>query len=77
MDMREFRKLLCSVDRSYNDFVSLVITFVEIPENSNKITYIKDFIVSHPSANSSDVLEYMVKELGMVESTGIPSLAHV
>ena len=77
MEMKEFRKLLYSVDRSYDDFVSLVISFVMIPGNKNKITCIRDFIVSNPQANSSDVLEYMIKELGMAETKEPPLFAQV
>ena len=65
MTMREFRRLLYSVDRSYDDFVSLVITFVKMPGNRMKGMMIKSYIESHPYADSSDVLQYMIEELGM------------
>ena len=67
MTMREFRELLHGVDRSYDDFVSLVISFVKIPENRTKGVLIKEFIESHPYADSSSVLQYMIDELGMAE----------
>lgn len=67
MTLREFREMLYGVKRSYDDFVSLVITFVKMPGNREKGALIKDFIEMHPGADSSDVLRYMIEELGMVE----------
>ena len=55
-------------DNRDNDFVSLVVSFVRIPENSSKDILIQDYIVSNPRANSSDVLEYMISELGMANN---------
>ena len=55
-------------DNRDDDFVSLVVSFVKIPENSSKDILIRDYIVSHPRANSSDVLEYMISELGMANN---------
>ena len=68
MTMREFRELLYSVDRSYDDFVSLVISFIKIPGNRSKGLQIRDYIVAHPYANSSDVLQFMISDLGMAET---------
>ena len=68
MNINELKEMLYSVDRSYDDFVSLVVSFVRIPENSSKDILIRDYIVSHPRANSSDVLEYMISELGMANN---------
>ena len=68
MNTNELRELLYSVDRSYDDFVSMVVSFVKIPENSSKDILIRDYIVYHPCANSSDVLEYMISELGMANN---------
>lgn len=68
MNINELKEMLYSVDRSYDDFVSLVVSFVKIPENSSKGILIRDYIVSHPRANSSDVLEYMISELGMANN---------
>ena len=67
MTMREFRELLYSVDRSYDDFVSLVISFIKIPGNRSKGLLIRDYIEAHPYANSSDVLQFMISDLGMAE----------
>lgn len=55
-------------DNRDDDFVSLVVSFVKISENSSKDILIRDYIVSHPRANSSDVLEYMISELGMANN---------
>ena len=66
MNTNELKELLYSVDRSYDDFVSLVVSFVKNPGNSSKGLLIRDYIICHPLANSCDVLEYMINELGMV-----------
>ncbi|MBR5968879.1 MAG: hypothetical protein IK016_00885 [Lachnospiraceae bacterium] len=66
--MREFRELLYGVHRSYDDFVSLVVTYVKMPGNSPKALLIKDYIEAHPYADSSDVLQYMIRELGMTDT---------
>ena len=66
MKMREFRDILYGVERSYDDFVCLVISFVKMPGNAFKAALIKDYIDANPSADSSDVLEYMIKDLGML-----------
>ncbi len=72
--MRDFRKILCNVDRSYDGFVSLVISFVKMPGNSEKEIQIRDYITSNPYANSSDVLQFMITELGMAEDINVPVL---
>ena len=74
MTMKEFRELLLSVDRSYDDFVSLVISFVKMPENKGKAGEICDYIRSHPFADSGDVLKFMVDDLGLAENVRIPEL---
>ena len=74
MTMKEFRELLLGVDRSYDDFVSLVISFVKMPENTGKAGEIRDYIQSHPFADSSDVLKYMVENLGLAENIRVPAL---
>ena len=65
MNTNELRELLYTVERSYEDFVSLVISFVKLSGNSDKESLIKDYILSHPWADSSDVLKFMIDELGM------------
>lgn len=65
MNTNELRELLYTVNKSYDDFVSLVISFVKLPGNTDKENIIKDFILSHPYADSSDVLKFMIDELGM------------
>ena len=67
MTMREFREILRNVDRSYDDFVSLVITYIKIPGNRSKALQIRDYIESNPFADSSDVLQFMINELGMAD----------
>ncbi|MBR3305859.1 MAG: hypothetical protein IKI75_01230 [Lachnospiraceae bacterium] len=67
MTMREFREILRNVDRSYDDFVSLVITYIKIPGNRSKALQIRDYIESSPFADSSDVLQFMINELGMAD----------
>lgn len=74
MTMGEFRELLQGVSRSYDDFVSLVISFVKMPGNRVKGTMIRDFIEAHPQADSSDVLQYMISELGLVDITDTKEL---
>ena len=72
MDLREFRKMLCDVDRSYEWFVSLVISFIRMSENNDKAALISDFIQTNPTANSSDVIEYMINELGLSSNVAGP-----
>lgn len=60
MNLREFREMLNNVDRSYDGFVSLVMSFVKTPGNSEKGVQIRDYIESNPYANSSDVLRFMI-----------------
>ena len=67
MDINSFRELLKNVDRSYEDFVSLVITFVKMPGNYEKIVQIENYIRENPLANSGDVLQYMIEKLGMLD----------
>ena len=73
MTMREFRELLYSVDKSYDDFVSLVITFIKMPGNRVKSALIKNYIESNPGVDSSDVLQYMISELGLVPDMQVPT----
>ncbi len=74
MNLKEFRKMLSNVDRSYDGFVNLVMSFVKMPENSEKGLQIRDYIVSNPYANSSDVLQFMITELGLVDDASVPAL---
>ena len=60
--MTDFRKLLKNVDRSYDDFVHAVISYIKTPGNEGKQSVIEDYILSHPEANSSDVLQFMIEE---------------
>ena len=70
LSMSEFRQMLKDVDRSYDDFVHGVISYVKIPGNEAKVQMILDYIIRHPEANSSAVLEFMIKETGYFESIG-------
>ena len=65
--MQGFKELLQHVDRSYEDFVRGVLSYTQIPGNEDKQAMIEEYIFSHPHANSSDVLEYMIKETGFME----------
>ena len=62
-----FKELLQQVDRSYEDFVRGVLAYTQIPGNEDKQAMIEDYIINHPKANSSDVLEYLIKGTGFVE----------
>ena len=70
MNLKEFRKMLSNVDRSYDGFVSLVMAFVKMPGNSEKGLQIRDYILSNPCANSSDVLRFMITEQGLIDVSG-------
>ena len=74
MNLKEFRNMLVNVDRSYDGFVSLVMSFVKMPGNTEKGLKIRDYIVSNPYANSSDVLRFMITELGLVDDVSVPTL---
>ena len=74
MNMREFKNMLINVDRSYDGFVSLVISFVKMPGNGEKGIQIRDYIASNPYANSSDVLQFMIAELGLADDVSMPAL---
>lgn len=76
MNTNELRELLYTVERSYDDFVSLVISFVKLPGNSDKESLIKDYILSHPCTDSSDVLKFMIDELGMANVSSVRDLAY-
>ena len=74
MTIREFRELLYKVDRSYDDFVSLVISYIKILGNRSKALLIRDYIESHPFSDSSDVLQFMIEELGMADMSKVSAL---
>ena len=65
---REFRILLRTVDLYYEDFEHGIISYIELPGNSYKKKMIEDFIINNPSANASDVTEYMINETDFYES---------
>ncbi len=67
--MENFRNMLLQVDRSYDGFVHAVITYVKTPGNEGKQKMIEEFIRSHPNANSSDVLKFMIEKTGFVISS--------
>lgn len=62
--MDRFRELLRTVDAYYEGFEQAVVSYIKMPGNENKMEMIERFIINHPSANSSDVLEFMMKETG-------------
>ncbi len=63
MSINDFRKMLENVDRSYDDFVSSVISYVRIPGNENVMDEIILYIESNPLANSADVLKFMLRDV--------------
>ena len=60
--MTEFREMLNNVNRSYTDFVHAVMTYVNTPGNEKKRFMIEEYIRSNPTANSSDVLQFIVEK---------------
>ena len=62
--MNQFRELLRTVDAYYEGFEHAVVSYIKIPGNENKMKLIEDYIVHNPSANTSDVLEFMMKKTG-------------
>ena len=65
--MDEFKLLLRGVDGYYEGFEMGVITYIKRSNDPERQQMIEDYIRSHPEANSSDVLEYMIKETGFYE----------
>ena len=74
MNLKEFKIMLKNVDKSYDGFVNLVMSFVKMPGNSEKELQIRDYIVSNPYANSSDVLNFMITELGLLDDVSVPAM---
>jgi hypothetical protein len=64
MRMEEFKVLFRNVDRYYKGFEDAVVSYIKMPGNADKKELIENYILDHPEANSSDVLEYMVNETG-------------
>ena len=58
--MDEFRDRLKCVDRSYEDFVHAVMSYVKIPGNEYKRFLIEEYMDLNPEADSSDILTFMI-----------------
>ena len=69
MSINDFRILLRSVDRSYDDYVSAVISYVKMPGNMCKMQEISSYIRNNPGISSSDVLKLIVKDTAPKKST--------
>ncbi len=63
MNINDFRVLLKSVDRSYDDYVSAVISYIKMPGNMCKMQEISSYIRNNPGINSSDVLKLIVQDI--------------
>ena len=57
--MEGLEKMLKEVPRSYDDFIRTVMWFAK-KDQANAET-MKEFIKNNPTANSSDVLKYMIE----------------
>ena len=66
--MVEFRNMLKGVERSYDGFVHAVMTYIKTPGNEHKRILIEEYIKSHPDANSSDVLQFMIEKTGFFDT---------
>ena len=66
--MEELIELLNNVEDTYEDFVIGVIAYIKIEGNEKKIGMIKNFIIEHPEALSSDILEFITEKTGFFES---------
>ena len=62
--MDRFRELLRTVDAYYEGFEHAVVSYIKMPGNENKMQMIEEYVINHPAANSSDVLEFMMNETG-------------
>ena len=62
--MEDFRVLLRNVDGYYDGFEHAVISYIKMPGNDYKKDIIEEFIRTNTTANSSDVLEYMINDTG-------------
>ena len=65
--MKEFRSILRSVNRYYEDFEHAVISYIKMPGNEDKQKLIEEYIHKHPLADTSDVLSYMMTETGFYD----------
>ena len=66
--MDELLELLNNVEDTYEGFVLGVIAYVKIEGNEKKIDMIKNYIIEHPEALSSDILEFITEKTGFFES---------
>ncbi len=61
MTMERFTNLLNNIEDSYDDFVRGVISYVKIPGNEYKQNLIEEYIRNHPTANTSDVTDFILE----------------
>ena len=65
MAIKDFRRLLMQIDRSYDAFVEMVISSVNKSNNRDAVPVIAEYIHDNPEADCKDVLYYMSSELHM------------
>ena len=65
--MDEFKLLLRSVDDYYEGFEMGVVSYIKQSNDPERQHLIEDYILSHPQANTSDILLYMIKETGFYD----------
>lgn len=61
--MSELKRLLISVPDSYYDFVEGLLD--EARKSENRKTELIEFLKSHPRANTSEVLKFVIDDLGL------------
>ena len=69
MAMKEFREILMDIDRSYEGFVDTIANYIMMTGNYDKMAVVADYINDNPGVDSSEVLHYMVDELGILSRT--------
>ncbi len=67
--MEELKKLLIHVPDSYYDFVTGMMA--EAKDSDNIREGLLDYLKSHPSASTSDVIYFVSKDLGLANSSKI------
>lgn len=55
--MKELTNLLKNVSNSYDSFVSSVLTYAG--KKKSRLEVVKKFVIEHPTANTSDILEFI------------------
>lgn len=65
MAIKDLKRLLMQIDRSYDAFVEMVLSCVSKSNNRDMVPVIAEYINDNPSADCKDVLYYMSNELNM------------